>query len=237
MFHSRLCLRSFLTFAAACGLLLAGQSLASAQTGQGQGQGQGGQGQGGIGGGQIGGGGGTTVGSDGSLGGVAGQLAGPELMTFGQELDATGGTGFAGRGNASENFVGGLVQEGQGQGQFGNAGRNFNNQFTNINRQGQTRRDFQQPTGPSRADLIRPRHRVSFDFTPRPAEIVNSSLQTRLGNQPSSVNGVNVSLNEQGVATLSGTVADEHAAKLAAALARLEPGVRTIDNQLTVAGE
>lgn len=158
-------------------------------------------------------------------------------MTFGEEVDPTGGSGFAGRGNAAENFVGGIVQ-GQGQTAFGPAGRS-NNMFQGINRlgQGQFRQGFQQPTGPSRSERIRPRHRVSFSVPPRPPQAVTTNLQSQMARFSGNPAGVDVTVNEQGVATLSGTVADEHAARLAAALARLEPGVRSIDKQLTVGGD
>lgn len=254
----------------ACGLMLALASPAFAQLGQEQigggqndgglgGGGQGGGGTGGGGGGQ--GGGGTGSGARGTAGAagpgaLAGELAGPDLRTFGDAVDVTGGTGFAGRGNAAQNFVGGIVQ---GQGQTVLGGRGQSSQFQSLNRQGQFRQQFQQPTGRSRSDQIRPRHRIAFSYTPQQTETVATTLQTRFsslsGNPPGSANpagtgspvstgnpgsanaaGVRVTMNNQGVATLSGTVATEHAAKLAAAMARLEPGVRSVDNQLAVAG-
>lgn len=154
-------------------------------------------------------------------------------MTFGTVVDATGGTGFAGRGNAAENFVGGIVQ---GEGQTGPGARRTTNQFQGLNRQGQIRQGIQQPTGPSRAERIRPRHRIAFQYPPRQNEAVTTNLQTRLTSLPAGPAGVTVSLSPQGVATLSGSVADEHASKLAAAVARQEPGVRSVDNQLSIAG-
>jgi hypothetical protein len=275
----------------ACGLMFTVASPAVAQLGQGGqpgggqaggGIGSGGIGSGGIGGGGTGGGGtggggtgggrggggggGTNTGGPGSL---AGSLAGPELMTFGQTVDVTGGTGFAGRGNAAQNFVGGIVQ---GQGQTPLNGRGRTNQFQSLNRQGQFRQGFQQPTGPSRSALTRPRHRIAFSYAPQQTQTVAATLQTRLtpfaivpgsptpggtansggaanptgsvsaavtanpGNSPNSA-GVSVTLNDQGVATLRGTVGSDHASRLAAAMARLEPGVRSVDNQLSVAGE
>lgn len=260
----------------ASGLMFVVASPAVAQFGQGQigggqiggGQNNGGQGGGGQsggggtgGGGNRGGGGGT--GGTGGLGSQAGGLAGPELMTFGETVETTDATGFAGRGNAAQNFVGGIVQ---GQGQTPLNGRGRTNQFQGLNRQGQFRQQFQQPTGPSRSEQIRPRHRIAFDYTAQQTQTVAATLQTRLSPFASNPNGlttpvgpggtaaavstpvsgnpdgagnaagVSVTLNEQGVATLTGTVATEHAAKLAAAIARLERGVRSVDNQLTVAG-
>jgi hypothetical protein len=262
----------------ACGLMLTFASPAFAQQGPGQigggqnggGIGGGGTGGGGIGGGGTGGGGGGAGGgggggtNTGGPGDLAGELAGPQLRTFGETVDVTDGTGFAGRGNAAQNFVGGLVQ-GQGQATLG--GRGQTNQFQSLNRQGQFRQQFQQPTGPSRSDQIRPRHRIAFSYTPQQTQTVATTLQTWLAplasnpdglttpiapggtlaavSTPASGNpggagnaaGVSVTMNDQGVATLTGTVATEHAARLAAAIARQEPGVRSVENQLTVAGE
>jgi hypothetical protein len=261
----------------ACGLMFTVDTPAFGQLGQGQnggGQTGGGIGGGGTGGGGTGGGGGGTGGggaggggggtNTGGPGDLAGSLAGPELMTFGQTVDVTGGTGFAGRGNAAQNFVGGVMQ---GQGQTQPGGRGQTNQFQSLNRQGQFRQgQFQQPTGPSRSELIRPRHRIAFSYTPQQTQTVAATLETWLapfssnpdglttpigpggtaaavstaasGNPGGAGNtaGVSVTMNDQGVATLTGTVATDHAAKLAAAIARQEPGVRSVENQLTVAG-
>jgi len=211
-----------------CGLMLLAGSPLLAQTG-GQG-GTGGQTGGGTTGGGLGGGGLGQAGT----GGLGGGLQGPELLQFGAEIDATGGTGFAGRGNASENFVGGLVQP-QAQAGFGAGGRG-NSMFSAINRQGGQFNRVPQPTGPSRSERVRPQHRIAFEFSPRQAESVTTNLRTRLGALESRVNGVDVLLDERGTATLRGNVVDERSAKLAAALARLEPGVRAVNSELIIAG-
>lgn len=216
---------------AAAIFLLASNALA--QTG---GTGTGGTGTGGTGTGGTSTGTGTTGGTSGGVTvggqGAGGGLSGPALLSFGADIDTTGGTGFAGRGSAAENFVGGIVQPGTGAG--GNA-RGGNNQFSAINRQGQVNRGTQ-PTGPSRSERLRPRHRVAFAYTPSNNAVLSVTLQTRLGALPSPIDGVEVQLDDQGTATLRGTAATSHAASLAAALARLEPGVRRVDNQLVVAG-
>lgn len=193
--------------------------IGTGQTG-GMGTGVGGQGVGGQG-----------VGGQG-VGGNSGGLEGPTFRQFGTDVDTTDGTGFAGRTNVAENFVGGMVQQDQatGAGRFGQ-----NNPFSAINRQGQFNRN-NQPTGPSRSERLRPRHRIAFTHEPRQAESISTLLQTRLGALPSPLAGVDVTLDADGVATIRGTASTPHDANLAAALARLEPGVRRVDNQMTVSG-
>ena len=164
--------------------------------------------------------------------GVGGSNTGagsPNFMGFGTEVDTTGGTGFVGR-NSAGTFVGGTVQPGQGQ--AGNMTA-LNSMFNAINRQGQVNRSTQ-PTGPSRSQLIRPRHRIAFSISPRQTQSIATTLKTRMDKLPSPVAGVDVTLDAAGLATIRGTAATAHDAKLAAALARLEPGVRKVDNQLTV---
>ena len=46
---------------------------------------------------------------------------------------------------------------------------------------------------------------------------------------------MNLQINGDGIATLQGTVADEDQRKLVEAFVRLEPGVRSIVNDLSVA--
>lgn len=226
----------YATLAAVAGFAL-GVSNLEAQTGQTGQPAQGGTGQGGgttIGVGTGGQGvGGQGVGGQGVGGqGIGGQGAqSPTFMTFGTEVDVTGGTGFVGRGDAAQNFVGGTIQPGQGAAQnFGPA----NSQFAAINRQGQVARGTQQ-AGPSRSERIRPRHRIAFSYTPRQTESIAATLQSRLTNLSSPIAGVQVTLDNEGTAILSGTTDSTYDARLAAALARLEPGVRTVRNELTVA--
>jgi hypothetical protein len=203
------------------------------------GSGTGNQGTGGTGnqgsgnqGGGSGNGGSTNV-DGGSPGEMGGSLSGPTFLQIGSDIDVTGGTGFVGRGNPAQNFVGGTLQTGQGQTPGG--GR-FGQVLQGMDRQGGGNQQFrQQPTGPSRAEQVRPRHRVSFAYTPRQNEATAGIVQARLGQPNSPIAGVAVSLDGEGVATLSGTAATQHDSRLAAALARLEPGVRGVRNQLTVA--
>ena len=199
---------------------------------------------GGTGGGTTGGGttgGGTAAGgNDGTIGtgqiGDGGNLAQPEFLTFGADIDPTGGTGFAGRGDASQNFVGGGLLDAQGQ---AGAGRGGQNQFQQLNRtQGQLQQGRgTQPTGPSRSERVRARHRVAFAYSPRPRSELTTRLQSRfrsLATRQPEASGVQVSFDDRGNATLTGTVASADRARFVEALARLEPGVRRVDNQLQV---
>ena len=77
---------------------------------------------------------------------------------------------------------------------------------------------------------------IGFDARiPRPIE-VSSRLQRRLANTKALGDGntIQVALNES-TATLKGVVSSEEAKTLATQLLRLEPGVKRVENQLTVA--
>ena len=158
----------------------------------------------------------TTIGGGGGGGAAGGQgqaqFAGPELLTVGESIDATGGTGFAGRGSAADNFVGAGIQVGQGQagGFQAGGGRGGQNQFQQLDR-GQVGggRGLQQATGPSRSELVRPRFRIAFAYTPAQSTTLSNKLRTRMTSLSSRVpamSGVEVSLDERGNATLTGSV-------------------------------
>lgn len=177
--------------------------------------------------------GGTTGGTTTSTGGTQGSnLTGqgvgqPQFRSFGEALNQNP-TGFVGRG-AIEEFTGqqlaGQANIGAGVGpQFGGLGTNRDNTDTG---QGQT-------TGPSRAVRLRPRHRVAFSYLPHRSDLVRSRLQTHFGSLRERLSGVETSLAPDGTLTLRGSAVSPEARKLAEALARLEPGVRSIDNQITV---
>ena len=172
---------------------------------------------------------GTTSSTASSQGGnLTGQGVGqPQFRAFGEAVNQNP-TGFVGRG-ANEGFIGqqlaGQADVGAGVGpQFGGLGANRDNTSTG---QGQT-------TGPSRAARLRPRHRVAFSYSPHRSDVVRSSLQTHFGSLRDRVSGVETSLTPDGTLILQGSAVSPEAKKLAEALARLEPGVRRIDNQITV---
>ncbi len=85
--------------------------------------------------------------------------------------------------------------------------------------------------------VIRPRQVVAFSF-PRPTQVaIRSTLETRFSRWVSrspEMQGVTVRLTEPGVVVLEGEVADAATSRLVAMLARLEPGVREVRNELAV---
>jgi hypothetical protein len=190
-------------------------------------------------------GGGTNTGSGSSsinFGNTQSQSGGstlqPALREFGTPQTQTT-TGFVGRGTTGT-FIG-ATQPGQtgaggfgatGGGRFGGFG-GFGGGFFG----GQFGRGTTQPQQPSlsRAEQLRPRHRVAFDYQPIETAAVTTNLRTHLQPVSNRVSGVQVEVDPQGRAILRGAAASEDARRLAEALARLEPGVRSVDNQITVA--
>jgi len=175
--------------------------------------------------------GGTTT--FGSLGGQ--QVGGSQL---GGTNTATQG-GFVGRDDNTGRFVGdqrGTPQQSQGGGgrQFGNrgggnraTGRAFGDggQFGGRGNQGSARR------------IVRPRQEIAFTYRRPETSQINSSLRIRFQQislrQPA-LRSVLVVLDEQGAATLTGQVNSAETMRLAAIMVRLEPGVRSIKNELIV---
>ena len=180
---------------------------------------------------------GSIVGSTTTFGAQSGALTG---QTLGANQLGGAGTqgGFVGRDDNTGRFVGDqrqVTQQNQGgRGrQFGNrgggggaTGRAFGDQFGGRGNQSSARR------------IIRPRQEIAFTFR-RPSTLqLNSTLRIRFKNislrQPA-LRSVTVVLDEQGAATLSGQVNSPETMRLAAIVVRLEPGVRSIKNELTVA--
>lgn len=87
--------------------------------------------------------------------------------------------------------------------------------------------------------LIRPVHRIAFNFSPSTRATISTNLQSQFRritrtNSLRGMAGVNVNIGNQNRVTITGLVGSESDKKLAAALARLEPGVRGVINQLVV---
>lgn len=84
---------------------------------------------------------------------------------------------------------------------------------------------------------IRPIHRVAFTYSPRTIVKLNTSLKTQfvqLASRNPRFQGLTLALNSNREVVLRGTVKDAATRKLAAAMARLEPGVRTVKNEIVV---
>ncbi len=161
-----------------------------------------------------------------------------QQSSFGMQNTATQ-NGFIG-GRNPQTFVGGNQRAGQQnqqqqQQQFGNRnnrGRQNQGMDPNdpngFNQQGQEQ--------DSRRS-IRPQQKVSFEVPKIPYEELNTTLNSRferVTRQPA-LRGVTVDLDADGVVVLSGEVATPSQKQLAANMVRLEPGVKKVRNELTLA--
>ncbi len=137
--------------------------------------------------------------------------------------DQVGQGGFAGRSNTT--FAGS-----RNAGQGANAGLTPQfGQFGNT-QQNTTRRGG---AGQSNVKRVRPQQRIAFTFPAANLERTRIELSGRF-QRLGTVSGADTTISNDGVATLTGTVKDEDARKLAEALVRLEPGVRSVRNELQV---
>ncbi|MFM7919197.1 MAG: BON domain-containing protein, partial [Planctomycetaceae bacterium] len=132
--------------------------------------------------------------------------------------------------NGAQNFVGGGMQ--------GNS-NGSNRQFQAFQQnQGMTNQGMSTTGSPRQ---IKTALRVNFagpsagdlQSAGRTAPANQASLQRFSARNPQFA-GLNVALSANGVATLQGSVPTADAARLAANLLRLQPGVRSVDNQATV---
>lgn len=165
--------------------------------------------------------------------GASGQtgMTGPAIATELGSLSATAGQGgFIGRADNAGRFVGNQTAsqqsiQGTNTPQFGNRGQGGNNQQNNFNQQ--TRR------------TIRPQQKIAFQFPARAQAAIQTNLSTqfqRLQTGRPELQGVEVQLAANSEVVLRGAVPTEDDKKLAAMLARMEPGVRSVKNELTIQG-
>lgn len=132
------------------------------------------------------------------------------------------GDGLVGRGDTATRFVGNQAASTQ-TGQVQAPGN-----FQNLNRQ---RAQQSQPTG----NPIRPRLVIGFDTRMLAASGASLAVPEATSKALVSViPGVGYQVSSEGVATLTGRVETERASKLAEAIVRLEPGIRKVENQLSV---
>ena len=141
--------------------------------------------------------------------------------------------GFVGRSDNAGRFVGNQTVGQQttatrGAGQFNRLGATAG---------GRGRQQFTPGPANTKRRVIRPRQRIAFDYSKPKAEAVGSALRARwqdISARGDKLGTVRFEVVEAGVVVLSGTVESERAGRLAAALARFEPGVRAVRNELTV---
>lgn len=93
------------------------------------------------------------------------------------------------------------------------------------------------PAGRNRQLPYAPRLTLDFDYEPLPEAVVSSQIEARLAQiEALSALGRLEVLVEGRTATLRGTVASPRARALAEQLVRLEPGVESVRNELSVIG-
>jgi osmotically-inducible protein OsmY len=88
-----------------------------------------------------------------------------------------------------------------------------------------------------RRKSIRPRHMIAFAYQPRSPSEVSQLLKSRLENIAESnpeFTGITAEVGDDGQVTLIGHVASTDTCRLAEIVVRLEPGVRSVKNELTV---
>lgn len=95
-----------------------------------------------------------------------------------------------------------------------------------------------QPQSAGETRTFRPQYRIGFDFTPRPAPEVAQRVEAQLSRLTSTtpaLAGVQVAIDEAGVAEIRGQAPSEDARRLIENIVRLEPGVRSVTNLMEVA--
>lgn len=176
---------------------------------------------------------GRTGGTAGGLGGNTGGLPNSANLiqgAAGGQRAGTGNAGFVGRNSNAGRFV--------GQQQAGTQNSRANRTFRAAGNTGdpnQVNRNTNQ--GGTNQPTVRPVLRIAFQFRPRTVARMNTNFSTRfrqLAARQPRFQGVSFNINPQGEVVLSGTVPSESAKSLAANLARFEPGVRKVKNQLVV---
>lgn len=148
-----------------------------------------------------------------------------------------GAQGQQGQQGLGANGINGQLQSfgRTGANRFGQQG--FGLGQNNRNGLGLQQQDQQQMSPAAQQQQVRIRPQVSFPFQTRPTAAVHSSLNlsfNRITNRGPDFANIQFSSNGQGQVTLRGSVPNEQAARVAAALVRLEPGVRSVRNEMSV---
>lgn len=164
--------------------------------------------------GQTGFGGQNQAGANGNNGGILGRNTNQNQGILGRNTQNQGAGGNTGLG-------------GGGRGGGGNRGNNGQNSQNGGGGNG---------TNANQTPLVRPRLEIAFDFRlPTPVNI-QTTLETRLTKLSVKTPGfksIVLAIEDKGEVVLRGEVGSASEAKLAETMLRLEPGVRTVRNELT----
>jgi osmotically-inducible protein OsmY len=148
-------------------------------------------------------------------------------------MGATGQAGQAGRfvGQSNSRFVG-MAAAAQQPAQ--NLNRNQQNRNANRNR-AQNQNQNQASTGANNQRTIRPRLTVSFDYPEPTMQKATTAMSKRFEklSKRAAFKGVTIDA-DGGRVTLRGEVDSAETGRLAVMMTRLEPGVRSVLNELTV---
>ncbi len=183
------------------------------------------------------------------------QAGGPALAETGSLASQVGQSGFVGgRGNA-DSFIGANpATGGQQSGNFGTrGGQSANFGALQGGRGGGAGygeggdyggQQSQQSRNAQRAISLRPQQRLGFTYNRPTPDAIAANLTTRLTRiaeappaadvAPPTPLPIQMQIDDGGVLTLRGTVESASARKMAEVLARLEPGVRKVVNELEV---
>ena len=134
----------------------------------------------------------------------------------GQGFTGRQNTGFVGNRNAAQSNTGASSMQ------------QYFNQFGNQNQ-----RSNQNSSANSNVKRVRPQQRIAFTYPRVNLTQTQVDMGDRLG-RLAKVQGGSTVVSDEGVATLTGRVASEDDKRLAEAMARLEPGVRSVKNDLVV---
>jgi hypothetical protein len=159
-------------------------------------------------------------------------------VVSGQFQSPTGGN-IVGLGDNAGGFVGDQRVEQLRQG--GNS-RDFGNRSRggDRNANGRSGADRAGRNSQRARAAIRPRQRVAFSYPVRGAAVVNVELTRQLyeiAKVRTELAGVAVMIDDSGLATITGMVDTPEQRRLAELLVRLEPGVRSVRNEMTVDGD
>ncbi|QDU52786.1 BON domain-containing protein [Gimesia panareensis] len=184
-------------------------------------------------------------GSTSSLGGSSGLAQSPLNNT---QTPLSSGTGTPQNLNAQNSFIGrsdttqnAFIGRNNTQSATGGAPgqtRNFNRATTGGSQNSLNQRNAGQ-TGP-KVPEFRPQLRVAFTAPPIPVGNVSTSMGSsfdRLKTRHEKLNGVQFQVNADHSVTLRGQVDSSGTRKLVEFLAMLEPGVRKVNNELTISGQ
>lgn len=172
--------------------------------------------------------GGTSAGGMGQAG--QSSLTQSTLNAGDGSLGATVGTsGFVGRGDTAGRFIG---SQNAAQQRITGGAQQFS-QLQNLNN-----RNVGNNSNNAPKQLMRPRMQLGFELPAIESGTLNATLTSRLTALPAletRAHGVSMAVDEAGLVTLTGTVANEDDRRMMEILTRMEPGIRDVKNDLTIA--